>query len=208
MTHEEFLSRVAEHTGLSGMEEAGGVVRTVLGVLGERLREPVLQALEEDLPAPLAASLRGGGERQDFSLAELHARVASRAQVRPGVAVEHTSVVCQVVAEALSAGALHKLREELPEPMGALFTPREPGEPFEYIHLDPSRGTLAEGRPGSSHPASEARPERAHVHSVVREDNPHEDTKLSSASGLTQEREQDTLATGHPGSSRPLSEGH
>lgn len=44
MTHEEFLSRVAEHTGLSGMEEVGRVVRTVLGVLGERLGEPVFQA--------------------------------------------------------------------------------------------------------------------------------------------------------------------
>ncbi len=69
-----------------------------------------------------------------------------------------------------------------------------------------SRGTLAEGRPGSAHPLSEARPERAQSQSVARADNPHGDTKLSSATGLTQEREGETLATGHLGSNRPLSE--
>jgi hypothetical protein len=90
--------------------------------------------------------------------------------------------------------------------MSALLTPREPAGEFEYVHLEPGRGTLAEGRPGSHHPLSEARPERAHSHSVVRADNPHGDTKLSSAVGFTQEREQETLAAGHPGSDRPLSE--
>jgi hypothetical protein len=99
---------------------------------------------------------------------------------------------------------VHRVREALPEPMSVLFTPREPVEDFTYVHLDPGRRTLAEGRPGSPHPLSEARPERAHSHSVARTDNPHGDTKLSSASGLTQEREQETLAAGHPGPDRPL----
>jgi hypothetical protein len=143
---------------------------------------------------------------QDFDLAELHARVARREGVRLGLAVEHTGVVCQAVAEALSPAALYRLREALPEPMGALFSPRAPGERFEHVHLDPSHHTLAEGRPGSQHPLAETRVERAQTDSVVRADNPHEDTKLSSATGLTQEREQETLAAGHPGSSRPLSE--
>jgi hypothetical protein len=104
-----------------------------------------------------------------------------------------------VVAEAISPATRHRLHEALPEPMGALFTPHEPRERFEHVHLDPSHHTLAEGRPGSRHPLSEARLERAHTHSVARADNPHEDTKLSSTTGLTQEREQETLATGHPG---------
>jgi uncharacterized protein (DUF2267 family) len=207
LTHEEFLSHVAERAGLSGPEEAARTVRAVLEVIGERLNWPVIQAVVEDLPAPLAASLRGVIPHQVFNLAELHARVASRTGVRLGVAVEYTDVVCQVVAEALAPGTLHRLHEALPEPMSVLFTPREPGERFEHVHLDSSRHTLAEGRPGSRHPLSEARPERAQSHSVVREDNPHEDTKLSSTTGLTQEREQETLATGHPGSERPVSEG-
>lgn len=208
MTQEELLSHVARHTGLTDEEEAARTVRAVLEVLGERLSWPTLQALTEDLPAPLTSGLRGISphQDQDFDLEELHARVARRTQVRLGVAVEHTDLVCQILADALSPGTLHRLRETLPEPMSALFIPREPEEPFEHVHLDPSRGTLAEGRPGSRHPVSEAGPERAHTHSVARSDNPHGDTKLSSASGFTQEREQETLAMGHPGSDRPLSE--
>jgi uncharacterized protein (DUF2267 family) len=207
MRSEEFLSHVAERTGLSGLGEAERTVRTVLGVLRERLTWPVLQALAEDLPASLSTSLLSGGPHQDFDLAELHARVARGEGVRPGIAVEHTGVVCQVVAEALSPATLHRLREALPEPIGALFRPREPVKPFEHVHLDPSHHTLAEGRPGSQRPLAEARPERAQTESVVRADNPHGDTKLSSATGLTQEREQETLASGHVGSNRPLSEG-
>jgi uncharacterized protein (DUF2267 family) len=206
MTREELLSKVAERAGLAGLEEAAQTARTVLAVICERLDWQVIQALAEELPVPLPTGLRSGGPQQGFDLAELHARVARSENVRPGFAVEHTGVVCQVVAEALSPVALYRLRAALPEPMGALFTPREPVRHFEHVHLDPSHHTLAEGRPGSQHPVSESRPERAHAHSVARADNPHGDTKLSSATGLTQEREQETLAAGHPGSSRPLSE--
>ncbi|HVK68207.1 MAG TPA: DUF2267 domain-containing protein, partial [Polyangium sp.] len=66
--------------------------------------------------------------------------------------------------------------------------------------------TLATGRAGSQTPLSEARPERAHGESVVRAENPHGETKLSSSRGLTQEREQETLAEGEPGPLRPVSE--
>jgi uncharacterized protein (DUF2267 family) len=206
MTREEFLSQVAERAGLGGLEEAEQTVRAVLAVICERLSWPTIQALAEELPVSLPTGLRGGGPQQAFELAELQTRVARSENVRPGFAVEHTGVVCQVVAEALSPGALHRLHAALPDSIGALFAPREPAGHFEYVHLDPSHHTLAEGRPGTRHPLSESRPERAHAHSVSRADNPHGDTKLSSASGLTQEREQETLAAGHPGSSRPLSD--
>lgn len=207
MTHEELVSHVASRAGLPGMQEAERTVRAVLAVLGERLSWPVIQAVAEELPGSLASSLREVTPHQTFNLAELHARVAERTRVRLGLAVEHTGVVCEVLAEALPEGTLYRLREALPDSMSVLFTPREPEERVEHVHLDPNRRTLAEGRPGSQHPISEYRSERAHTHSVVRADNPHGDTKLSSASGLTQEREHETLAAGHPGSDRPLSEG-
>ncbi|EPX59879.1 hypothetical protein D187_002623 [Cystobacter fuscus DSM 2262] len=206
MMNEELLSDVAEHTGQAGTQEAEHTVHTVLEVLSERLSWPVIEAVADDLPGSLTAGMREGVDRQDFNLAEFQARVADRMRVPLGRAVELTGVVCRFLAEALSPGTLHRLREELPEPMGALFSPRESGERFEPVHLEPSRGTLAEGRPGSTHPLSEASPERAQSQSVARTDNPHGDTKLSSATGLTQEREGETLATGHLGSNRPLSE--
>jgi hypothetical protein len=64
--------------------------------------------------------------------------------------------------------------------------------------------TLATGRPGSQHPVSEAHPETAQERSVVNAENPHAETKLSSSRGTTQERRAETLATGAPGSHRPL----
>ncbi len=198
MTQDELLSAVAERAGLPGLEEAERTVRVVLGVIGERLSWPALQALAEDLPASLSALLPGVASHEEFGLAEFYSRVARREDVQLGFAVEHASVVCQAVAETLSPAALYRLREALPDAISALFTPPEPDERFEHVHLDPSRHTLAEGRPGSRHPVSEAPPVRAHTHSVVQSDNPHGDTKLSSASGLTQEREQETLAAGHP----------
>lgn len=198
MTYSELLSHVAERSGLASPQQAERTVRAVLGVIRERLSWPTLQALAEDLPAPLAASLRVAGTPEEFDLVELYARVARREGVRPGFALEHTGIVCQVIAEALTPAALYRLREALPEEIAALFQPREQAERFEPVHAAPRRRTLAEGRPGSQHPLYEARAERAHTHSVVRADNPHADTKLSSATGLTQEREQETLATGHP----------
>jgi hypothetical protein len=64
------------------------------------------------------------------------------------------------------------------------------------------RRTLSEGKPGSRHPLSEARLDRAQSNSVARADEPHADTKLSSARGLTQERLHETLAVGRPGPKR------
>jgi hypothetical protein len=51
---------------------------------------------------------------------------------------------------------------------------------------------------------SEATADRAHADSVARSDAPHEDTKLSSARGTTQERLHETLAEGRPGPRRPI----
>jgi uncharacterized protein (DUF2267 family) len=199
----ELLQRISERAGLEGPAEAERTARAVLGVVGERLSWAAADGLAADLPPALGDAVRAARHGQDFELDELHARVARCEGVRAGFAVEHAAVVCQAVALLLSDGALYRLRQALPASIGGLFTRPEPPARFEHVHLDPARGTLAEGRPGSQHPLAEARPERAHSHSVVRTDNPHGDTKLSSATGLTQEREQETLATGRPGGGRP-----
>ncbi|MCI0570308.1 MAG: DUF2267 domain-containing protein [Myxococcaceae bacterium] len=204
MTHAELILRVADRTGLASTEDAARTVRIVLEAIGPLLRWADREALAGDLPAPLTERLRSVDHTETLDLAQLYARIAGREGVHPGFAVEHTGVVCQVLAEALSPGTLHRLRDALPEAVSALFVPRELEEHVEHVDVDSRHHTLAEGRPGSRHPLSEARPERAQTHSVVRADNPHGDTKLSSATGLTQEREHETLANGRSGSSRPL----
>lgn len=221
MTHDEFLARVTERAGLSGPEESSRVVGAVLGVVGQRLGRKEVERLAEDLPTSVARMLKTDGPGQDFDVDALYERVAGREHVRPGFAMEHTGVICQVLAEALSEGALHRLHDVLPEPLAALLSPREPREHFEYVHVEGTHRTLAEGAPGHRHPLSEARSDRAQTHSVARSDNPHGDTKLSSTTGLTQERERETLASatgltqerehttlaeGHPGERRERGE--
>lgn len=109
----------------------------------------------------------------------------------------------------MSDDARSIMQAHFPALYAELFAPRpRAGEPPPHVHrAQPSVGaTLATGRPGSLHPLSEGRPDQGHSHSVARSASPHEDTKLSTSRGSTQERLGETLAEGRPGPSRPLSE--
>jgi uncharacterized protein (DUF2267 family) len=208
VTNRELLEEVIAHAGLRDAEQAERATRAVLQVLAQRLSRSEAQALADELPSALAPALREGRFDHEFDLSELYARVACLEGVTLGFAVEHTLSVCQVVAEAISADALGRIHRALPDPMAALFTPR-PVTIDEALprHAPAHRDTLAEGHPGRRGALGVAGRERAHSESVVRAENPHADTKLSSSRGVTQEREHESLATGRPGSSKPLSEG-
>jgi hypothetical protein len=97
----------------------------------------------------------------------------------------------------------------LPKPIGDQLVPQDFPEPpphAQAVHASPL-STLAHGRPGSLHPIAEAAPASGHAHSIARNDDPHGDTKLSSSTGLTQERLRESLATGRPpGPERSVSE--
>ncbi len=178
----------------------------VLEVLAQRLEVDEVEALCGALPPRLARCLREGRYVGDFDLEELILRVAGRAQVTRAMAAEYVATVCRSVAETITPEALQGLRAQLPDRLARLFPPGRAGEIGSEYHLIRRHHSLAEARPGSDHPLSEARPPRAHSESVARSDNPHADTKLSSATGLLQEREREAIATGRPGSERPLSE--
>jgi uncharacterized protein (DUF2267 family) len=205
MTFEDLVFHTADRTGLP-REQARHILILVVRVLGEGLRHSRAEALADDLPPELARAFREGPHGPPFDLAELFRRVASRENVRVGFGVEHVKLVCRLLGEHFSPASRYQFQESFPEEIAALFEPlTEPGDHGEVpVHLHPERGTLAEGRPGSRHPISEARPDRTQSQSVVRSENPHGDTKLSSSQGLTQEREKETLATGQPGSRRPI----
>jgi uncharacterized protein (DUF2267 family) len=204
MTHDELLEEVAAHAGLSSPIEAERALAAVLGMLAGRLSHAEAEALAEALPAALGAPLRAGRYHGELDRDEWIAHVARREGTTRGFAVEHTLSVCQVLAEALPPEVLERVRRALPGPLAALFTPSPVGRAPVVERPAHSGHTLAEGRPGSLHPLSEAARESAHSQSVVRAVNPHADTKLSTSRGLTQEREAESLATGRPGSSRPL----
>jgi hypothetical protein len=111
--------------------------------------------------------------------------------------------------EALDDDERRSLVHHLPAALGVLFALPEPSPPAAHRPSSRPAGhprTVAEGHTGSNRPLSESAPERAHAHSVAKNPNPHADTKVSSSEGPTQEREDETLASGRP-ARRPLSEG-
>lgn len=201
--HEEdrLLLRIQERTGLREPADARHVGRLVASVLLEQLsphdRPWLVRLLPHswaDLPASAAAPLTQRDQLEDF-----YDRVAARGATAPSFAREHAQSVCSALAETWDEDERTQLKNRLPAAIAALLEP--PARPAGPPAREPSvqaheRSTLAEGRPGSSQPLSEAATQREQQESVVRSDNPHGDTKLSSSAGLTQEREDDTLAKG------------
>jgi uncharacterized protein (DUF2267 family) len=207
MTRVELLDRIASRMGLEEPDGAEPAVRAVLKTLGERLSRVEADTLASHLPESLAGLLRTASNGQAFDLEEFYYRVSRRRNEDPGRAREESVVICRVLVE-LAGGedTSRRIMKELPGEFAELLTLPEPIHEPERVHLHPERRTLAEGRPGGARPLYAARADRAQSQSVVRADNPHGDTKLSSAEGLTQEREEETLASGKPGSGRPLNE--
>jgi len=193
-------SKVMLYGGLRE-ERARPVILSVLTALRRQLGSPEAEALADELPAELATALRHGSYAGGDDLV---ASVAAIEQVSAAEAVEHVACVGRALAELLPTDLLARLRRTLPVHSAKLLEPSAPATDEVYAH--PGRATLAEGRPGSRHPLSEARPSTAQADSLVVSDDPHADTKLSSSRGLTQERERESIAVGRPGARRSLAD--
>lgn len=196
-TEQEIVERVRELCPCRDDAEAREVLAATLEVLGEQLFDEERAFLARDLPPEIGTYLdasrrrtRGRAPRKFFR------RVALREGIRPSLGVEHAEVVCRVLAETLPGATLERLRREVPELAELFVVPEEPEAP-------PSSERLSE-------PAEVQRTDRSpyvHHHSVAGSSDPHAKTRIASARGLSQEREERTLAAGHPGSDRPLSSG-
>jgi uncharacterized protein (DUF2267 family) len=176
--------------GLPDRATARRIVDATLAVLGERLTSDESAALCACLAPGPRGILAESSFDASFDAAELYERVRKRAGVSAGLAREQAQVVVQTIGRAAPAGTVRRLARALPPELASLFEPQEaPEVPPPAVAAGTS---LATGRPGSRHPVSESAPSRAQQHSVVREDNPHGDTKISS---------------GRPGPTRPIAEG-
>jgi uncharacterized protein (DUF2267 family) len=168
--------------------------------------------LGPELARPLEAEVYAG----KLSPEEFYHWAGRFAGLRRNIAKEQVQVVCRALGELLSPGMKGRLATHLPE-LAPLFMGPETPPPPEGPHRlrsepNPDR-TLAGGRPGGERPLSEAGPRRGpeasssasrgHAHSVARSADPHADTKLSSARGMTQEREHESLSTAGHGAGKP-----
>jgi uncharacterized protein (DUF2267 family) len=196
--------RLEQSMGLD-RESAAHAARVVLSVLSEQLPPAERAELLRVRPPPLAEALPREAPVQHDGLEQFYERVARRMPTELGRAVELAQVACAALAERLDGDSLQRLRSRLPGGLAALLAASR-GAPRAPVaaHGERRYPTLADGRPGSHHPLSEAQADRAQQDSVARSDEPHADAKLSSSAGATQEREGETLASGKPGSSRPI----
>ena len=186
--------------GIGDWSMARKTLGATLAALGSRLTDDEASKLASRLSPELARIVEAEDYDADFDAAELYERVRQRTGAAPGVAREETDIVLRALGELLDEAELVRLARVLPEPIVRGLRGREAVEvpPHRSAPPRPRRNTLAEGKPGSSHPIAEAAPPSGHLHSVARNEEPHAETKLSSSRGLTQERFDETLAAGSP----------
>jgi uncharacterized protein (DUF2267 family) len=209
MNEDELIGRLLQR----GFTDRGAAVRALhatLGAFAGCLTTEEATAFSRSFAGALAERARrtpGSGE-ETCGAEALYETVQKRANVPGGVAREHAQLVLRLVSDGLAPDVRTRLLRTLPQEVGALLSLPDEGAPGEHKapgHTSPLT-TLASGKPGSHHPVSEAHADRAQSHSVAKEANPHADSKLSSAAGLTQERLGDALASGRAGPARPISE--
>jgi uncharacterized protein (DUF2267 family) len=204
------LEQIIRHGGAANVGAAAAALKATLATLGDRLPDNERNLLAGALPQRVAKVLHAHRYGGPFDIVELYDRVARREGVPLGAAREHVQVVCRVLGEVLPEHVVSAVQAVIPSAFAELFTSPPAGHPPpHHARIQaPALSTLASGKPGSLHPLSESRPPGAQSHSVVHEGNPHQDTKLSSASGLTQERADDSLASSQPDTSRTIAEAH
>jgi hypothetical protein len=184
MTH-DLPAELAQQAGMVTAQTLARVIDVTLGLLAGQLPSHDVDDLNRGLRTLLPGhqALVEAPERRLTEATELYTELSVRSGLAYSHAAELAEVVCNYLGDHLSLELRLRLERHLPPTLAALMTSqRAPAiEPGERELIGGVSTTLAEGRPGSRHPLSEGRPERAQTHSVVRSDNPHGDTKLSSA---------------------------
>ena len=196
MTLDGLLDRVARR-GLTDGETAHRALRATLAVLGERLVDDEAAALADVLPAELAPTVENVEYDADFGSADLYDRVRRREMTTAGDAKEHVEMIVGALGDCLGADLRTRLARALPRQVAEVLLGRPAGDDPPSHRIAPlpeNAATLATGRGGSRHPLCEASATAGQTHSVVCNPSPHDETKLSTSTGLTQERLHETLA--------------
>lgn len=173
----ELVETVRVRMGGATQDEAVAATHATLAALGEHMGSIDALAVAAALPPPFDATLRNNIVDIRHDLDSFYARVAAREGVALGFAMEHAQAVCRALVLVLGEDVHEHLSVDVwPELLRPGVADRTPPPPSS------GRGsTLADGRPGSAHPLSEAPPpDGAQTESVVRSANPHGDHKLSS----------------------------
>lgn len=167
---------------------------STLELLGFSLPEHLLRQLKAALPASCAGPLSAG---QELSRSRNWAAIDEASLPAPGQPLERVEEVCSALARLLPAELVADLQRELPARLAGAFTDAGAHSLPAAGHTSRRAGArhLSEAALGSAHSLASGQPRGPQQDSVAAA-NPHGDTKLSSARGLTQEREKEDLAEG------------
>jgi uncharacterized protein (DUF2267 family) len=205
---ESLFTRLVRDRGLGDERRAHRAIMATLEALGARVPAPEREALARALPLKLARAVSAERFRGTGSAADLYAAVVRSERVHGGFAHEHVQIVLVALGELLPEELVTRLERAVAPSIAELLAgaPRAASEPAPHRTSSSARHhTLATGKPGSRHPVSESPPPPPQSESVAAQ-NPHADTKLSSAHGETQERERESLSTSHPRTARTIAE--
>lgn len=195
------LESIAVRAPLS-QAEAQRAADATLWALARRLPRNVVESLDEELGPALSLQLTQAGASDDLSIGALYREARIRESVDLMRATEDVQIVCDALTRELTPELRERVVRALPSEFAQLFEPREFGVPPPHVGYGRSlsdakpgsQHSLSQGKSGSRRPLSEGNADRTQQGAV----GAPRDTKLSSASGLTQERERESLAEGNP----------
>jgi uncharacterized protein (DUF2267 family) len=121
MTHDEFVGQVQHRAHLPSRGDAETIIRAALETLGERLQPQAAAHVAAQLPPEIGRHLRGADRFEHLSLKEFQKRVAERENDNVHRATFHAQCVFDVMCEAISPGAVHKLKQQLPAEFHGFF---------------------------------------------------------------------------------------
>ncbi len=181
----ELRDRLRQHGGPVEDAVADRVIAAALGALAGALPVADRAAIADLLPATLQAAFAGAYSGPELLEPQLAARLSAESELGEGRALELSSALYRVLADALTPEAAARLARHLPEVLAEHFRPQ----------------------PHRAHHAGGSSPKRAaQKGSVAVWDGGRDGQTLGGYSGDPREREGDTLASGQPGSKRKLSD--
>lgn len=121
MRHDEFVGQVQHRAELPSRGDAETIIRATLETLGERLLPQAAAHIAAQLPPELGRHLHGTDHFEHFTLLQFYERVAEKEHKDLLRAMEDVDAVVTTLTEAISPGAVRKLRQQMPQDFRSLF---------------------------------------------------------------------------------------
>lgn len=132
MQYDQFVGQAQSRARLASNGQAVAAIRATLETLGERLAGGAADKLAAELPREIGEYLRHATPvdlyGDSFGLDEFFQRVSMREREDLPAATYHARAVIEVLQEAVTPGAIEKIRAQLPDEYAPLFEAGSVGE--------------------------------------------------------------------------------